>query len=55
MVSLINYGIGGNTYVGLSTDSKPSNANNGDCFLAMDTSKIYFYDATGEQWHEWGA
>lgn len=44
------------TYFGLSTDTKPTDgANNGDLFIEMDTSKIYFYDAAGEQWLEWGA
>lgn len=44
------------TYFGLSTDSKPSvGVGNGSCFLEMDTGKIYFYDADGSQWLEWGA
>ena len=56
MITLTSYGINGATYAGLSTDSKPTEGvNNGDCFLAMDTGKIYFYDAANEQWREWGA
>lgn len=44
------------TFFGLSTDTKPtSNVSNGSCFLEMDTSKIYFYDADGAEWQEWGA
>ena len=43
------------THFGLSTDDKPEDACNGECFIAMDTSKIYFYDADGESWLEWGA
>ena len=34
----------GTTFFGLSTDDpKPSNANNGSCFIEMDTGAIYFY------------
>lgn len=45
------------TYYGLSTDSKPTGTGvfNGSCFLEMDTGKLYFYDAAGSQWREWGA
>lgn len=45
------------TFFGLSTDTKPTGAEvaNGSCFLEMDTSKIYFYDADGAEWQEWGA
>ena len=41
------------TLFGLSTDEKPTTENNGTCFIEMDTSAIYFYDATNEQWREW--
>ena len=41
-------------YRGLSTDSKPAAAN-GSTFLEMDTGKIYFYNADGSTWIEWGA
>lgn len=44
------------TYYGLSTDSKPTKGvGNGSAFIEMDTSKVYFYDAAGESWKEWGA
>lgn len=45
------------TFFGLSTDVKPTGAEvaNGSCFLEMDTSKIYLYDADGAEWQEWGA
>ena len=42
---------------GKSTDTpKPTEGiGNGSCLIEMDTSKIYFYDAEGETWLEWGA
>lgn len=44
------------TWIGLSTDNnKPENPANGECIIQMDTGKILFYDADGEQWLEWGA
>ena len=43
------------TIYGLSTDDKPTDENNGTCFVEMDTSKIYFYDAANEEWLEWGS
>lgn len=43
------------TYYGLSTDTKPLDVANGSAFIEMDTSKIYFFDAAGKQWLEWGA
>lgn len=44
----------GNTYFGLSTDTKPSGTSlNGRAFVEMDTSKLYFYDAANETWYEW--
>ena len=44
------------TMFGLSTDVKPTTGvANGSAFIEMDTNKIYFYDATGQQWLEWGA
>jgi hypothetical protein len=53
---MIAYG-NGNTqqYVGLSTDSKPTDAPNGSIYLEMNTGKIYFYNAAGEAWVEWSA
>ena len=39
---------------GLSTDTKPTtDVVNGSAFIEMDTSKIYFFDAAGDQWFEW--
>lgn len=55
MVSLTQYGNGASVYVGLSTDTKPEAAGNGDCFMELDTSKIYLFDASGASWIEWGA
>lgn len=45
------------TMMGLSTDSKPTDSSigNGSAFIEMNTSKLYFYDAAGESWKEWGA
>ena len=45
------------TMFGLSTDTKPTGTGvvNGSAFIEMDTGKIYFFDATGNQWLEWGA
>lgn len=43
------------TMFGLSTDAKPTTGVvNGSAFIEMDTSKIYFFDAAGNQWLEWG-
>lgn len=42
------------TYYGKSTDTKPQNAGNGSVFIEMDTGKLYFYDAEGAEWFEWG-
>ncbi len=44
------------TMFGLSTDTKPTTGVvNGSAFIEMDTSTIYFFDAAGSQWLEWGA
>jgi len=37
---------------GLSTDTKPTDVDNGCIFIEMDTGKIYFYDAENKQWKE---
>lgn len=37
-------------YVGLSTDSKPMNLDNGATFLEMDTGEIYFFDKENNMW-----
>ena len=41
-------------YRGRRTDPKPTDADDCAPFLEIDTSKIYFYDAEGAQWLEWG-
>jgi len=43
------------TLFGLHDDTKPTNVNNGTCFVEMDTSAIFFYDAEHEEWLECGA
>ena len=57
MVTLNQYGANGSVYFGLGNDSKPSgdDIQNGSCFIEMDDSKIYFYDAVSSTWLEWGA
>ena len=54
---MTQYGVNGTTFVGLSTDNKPTEGvPNGACFISMDNSKIFFFDATGDgTWKEWGA
>ena len=44
-------------FYGLSTDDKPTGGAvaNGSAFLEMDTGKLYFYNASGAAWIEWGA
>ena len=45
----------GNTYYGLSTDSKPTGpVMNGRAFVEMDTGKVYFFDADSGSWLEFG-
>lgn len=45
------------TYYGLAADEKPTGVDiaNGSCFLEMDSAALYFYDAAGGVWREWGA
>ena len=38
------------SFVGLSTDTKPTSAPNGSTFLEMDTSNVYIFDAENEEW-----
>lgn len=48
--------VGDVEFRGLSTDTKPTdNVINGSSFIEIDTGKIYFFDAIGVQWLEWGA
>ena len=44
----------GNEFVGLSTDTKPTDSSvpNGATFLEIDTSIVYIYDKENEQWRE---
>lgn len=47
MVSVTN----GREYVGLSTDTKPTDINeNGASFLEMDTGDVYLFDAENTAW-----
>lgn len=39
-------------YVGLSTDSKPTDCANGSEFAEIDTGKAYLYDEDGSTWEE---
>lgn len=51
-----NQAVQATTYFGLSTDQKPTTGvGNGSVFIEMNTSKIYFFDADGAAWIEWGA
>lgn len=40
------------TNYGLSTDTKPTTAKNGDVFFEMDTSKAYMYNEASTTWTE---
>lgn len=40
------------TYNGLSTDTKPLFARNGDLFIEIDTGKSYMFDAESGEWRE---
>ena len=46
----------GNTYYGLDADKGDvvGVAVNGRAFVAMDTSKLYFFDGENGEWKEWG-
>lgn len=51
---MISQHISQRIYHCLSTDDKPVNGvRNGDKLIEIDTSKEFFYDATGEQWVEY--
>lgn len=41
-------------YVGLSTDTKPIDAKNGDVFNAIDTNTRYIFDEENHIWREPG-
>lgn len=41
----------GKDYVGLSTDTKPTDiGQNGATFLEMDTGKVFVFDAENSEW-----
>ena len=37
-------------WVGLSTDTKPTNVPNGAMFLEMDTATVYVYNGASSTW-----
>ncbi len=39
-------------YRGLSTDTKPTKAENGSVFIEIDTGKLFIYDKENEEWKE---
>jgi hypothetical protein len=39
-------------FVGLSTDTKPTDVDNGSEFRALDTGKLYYFDAENVEWCE---
>lgn len=39
-------------YRGLSTDSKPTEARNGDLYIEIDTGSLYIYDEENDEWDE---
>ena len=47
----VNYGMT-ETYVGLSTDPKPTSADNGDSLVEIDTGKKFLFDKENGVWHE---
>jgi len=50
MVTLNRIGYMVATYMGLSTDSKPTDAENGAEFLEMDTGDVYHFDIDSGRW-----
>lgn len=47
-----NYNIGRipSDFVGLSTDTKPTDVENASTFYEMDTKTVFLYDEENEQW-----
>lgn len=37
-------------YIGLSSDTKPTDATNGSAFVEMDTGDVYVFDASSVSW-----
>ena len=52
MISDVGNDIRGVNYIGLSDDTKPDDAHNGETFFEMDTSKVYMYSEDGDTWYE---
>lgn len=53
MITVTGYTINGAApmeYRGLSTDTKPTPAENGAVFIEMDTGIVYFYDNDASDW-----
>ena len=42
----------GRDYTGLSTDTKPTDVQNGASYLEIDTGKVYMFDAENIAWYE---
>lgn len=49
---MVSYISGGHSieYRGLSTDTKPTDVENGAVFICIDTGVIYFFDKENSQW-----
>ncbi len=49
-----NYTVGRipSDFVGLSTDTKPTNAANASTFYEMDTKKVFMFDEQNKLWLE---
>lgn len=45
-------GIDPTEFYGLSTDEKPTKANNASMFYEMDTKKIFMFDEQNKRWLE---
>ena len=41
------------SYVGLSTDTKPTDCWTGSTFLEIDTKKLFVFDEEAGTWGEW--
>lgn len=50
MVTLNAVGYMVATYMGLSTDTKPTDAENGAEFQEIDTGDVYHFDAGSSRW-----
>lgn len=52
MITNTRYGIAGGQWQGLSTDTKPQDADINDLFLELDTGDFYYFD--GSTWSKVG-